>query len=90
MVVYTTYHIHEAQIVAGRLESEGITALVHQQAGASAIGIHIGRLGEIAVLVHPDSYAQAHDILYPEARDELPDDVDRIIFGGEDNDDEDR
>ena len=62
--------------------------MVHQQAGASAMGIHIGRLGEISVLVHPDSYAQAEDILFPETVDELPDDVNQIIFGDDENSDD--
>lgn len=87
MVAYVTYNFHEAHIVAGRLQSEDIAAMVHQQAGANAMGIHIGRLGEIRVLVHPQNYDLALSILYPEDPDALPDDVDQIIFGGE-NDDE--
>lgn len=87
MVVHVTYDFHEAHIVAGRLQSEGIAAMVHQQAGASAMGIHIGRLGEIRVLVHPQDYDLAISILDPEEADALPDDVDRIIFG-DDSDDE--
>jgi hypothetical protein len=87
MVAYVTYNFHEAHIIAGRLQSESIAAMVHQQAGASAMGIHIGRLGEIRVLVHPQNYDQALQILYPEEADALPDDVDQIIFG-DDHDDE--
>ena len=87
MVVYTTFNIHEAQIVAGRLESEGIPALVHQQAGASAMGIHIGRLGEISVLVHPDNHEWALTILSPGLPDELP--ADQIIFDDEEDLDDD-
>lgn len=80
MVVYITYYIHEAQIVAGRLEAEGIPALIHQEPGASAMGIHIGRLGEIKLLVRPDDYEAALAILAPVEPDSLPDDASRIIF----------
>lgn len=89
MIAYTTYNVHEAQIVAGRLESEGIPAMVHQQAGANAMGIHIGRLGEVYVLVHPDHYEWALSILFPDVPDELPGDVDQIIFGSEDDNSDD-
>lgn len=80
MTAWVTYGPHEAQIVAGRLRSEGIQALVHQQAGASAMGIHIGQLGEVRVLVHPDDYENALTILNPEAPHSLPQDRSRIIF----------
>ena len=80
MAAWVTYAPHEAQIVAGRLRSEGIQALVHQQAGAGALGIRIGQLGEVRVLVHPDDYETALDILNPEAPHALPGDRSRIIF----------
>jgi hypothetical protein len=80
MVVYITYNFLEAQIVAGRLESEGVQALVYQEPGANAIGIRIGRMGEVKVLVRPDDYDTAEAILFPDEPDNLPDDTDRIIF----------
>lgn len=80
MVVYITYNFLEAQIVAGRLESEGIQALVYQEPGANAIGIRIGRMGEVKVLVRADDYDTAEAILFPDEPDILPDDTDRIIF----------
>jgi putative signal transducing protein len=83
MVAYVTYDFHEAHIIAGRLQSEDIAVMVHQQAGANAIGIHVGRLGEIRVLVHPQDYDLAMAILYPDEADALTDDVDQIIFGDE-------
>ena len=84
MVAYVTHDFHEAHIVAGRLQSEGIGAMVHQQAGANAIGIHIGSLGEIRVLVHPPDYELALAILYPDEPDVLPDSTDSIIFEDDD------
>ena len=89
MVVYITYNIYEAQIVGGRLEAEGIPNLIYQEAGASAMGIHIGRLGEVRVLVRPEDYDAAQALLLPpDEPDSLPDDVDRIIFDDDDPEDE--
>jgi hypothetical protein len=80
MVVYLTHNVHEAQIVAGRLQNEGIPAMVHTVAGASALGIHIGHMGEVKVLVHPHNYHLALDILEPEEPEQLPDTTDPITF----------
>jgi hypothetical protein len=80
MVVYITYNFLEAQIVAGRLEFEGIQALVYQEPGANAIGIRIGRMGEVKILVRAEDYDMAETLLFPDEPDILPDDTDRIIF----------
>jgi hypothetical protein len=79
MVVYTTFNSPEAHIVAGRLKSEGIPALVHQAPGASAIGIHIGSLGEVTVLVREEDYWKAIEILEPDSPALLPDSDEDII-----------
>ena len=84
MAAWVTWAPHEAQIVAGRLNSEGIQTLLHQQAGASAMGIHIGQLGEVRVLVHPDDYQTALHILNPASPEPLPRDQSRIIFDDDD------
>lgn len=73
MVAYVTHNLSEAHIVAGRLKHEGIPAIVNHMAGRSAIGITIGAMGEVRVLVHPQDYDMAQDILFPEGPDELPD-----------------
>lgn len=86
MIAYTTYHIYEAEIVAGRLKAEGIVNLIHRVPGASAMGIHVGALGEIKVLVHPADYDLAQAILFPDEPDTLPDDANRIIFDDDDTD----
>lgn len=79
MVVYTAYNLPEAHIVAGRLQSEDIPAMVHQVPGASAIGIQIGRLGEVTVLVRAEDYMTALAILEPES---LPDSTDDVRYLG--------
>lgn len=88
MVVLTTYNIHEAHIVAGKLQSEGIPAMIHQQAGASAMGITVGAIGEITVLVYEADYELALDVIALEPPDILSDEVDRTIFGDLDDDDQ--
>jgi len=89
MVVYLTYSPPEAYIVAGRLQNEGIGAWVHQPAGASAIGITIGPLGEVRVVVDAPDYERAQAILSEDEPAELSDDVDRYIYGVDDSEDDD-
>ena len=89
MVVYLTYSPPEAYIVAGRLQSEGIGAWVHQPAGANAIGITIGPLGEVRVLVDAPDYDRALAILETDEPAELTDDVDRFIYGVDDSEEDD-
>lgn len=81
MVIHITYNPAEAHIIAGRLETEGIATFIHREPGANALGIHIGRLGEIKVLVRPADYELAQAILYPDQPDALPDDTQRIVYG---------
>jgi hypothetical protein len=90
MVVYVAYNINEASIVAGRLKSEGIAVLVHQETGASALGIHIGGLGEVKVLVRPEDYQTALSILGEDApQAELPDTTDEVTYHLTDADEDD-
>ena len=88
MVVYLTYSPPEAYIVAGRLENEGIRAWVHQPPGANAIGITVGQLGEVKVLVDAPDFERARAILEADV-EELPDDVDRIVYDVDDESDDD-
>ncbi|MFQ3568569.1 MAG: DUF2007 domain-containing protein [Aggregatilineales bacterium] len=83
-VVYTTYNNPEAHIVAGRLESEGIPAMVQNEPAGTAIGITVGPLGENKVVVHVEDYDRALAILYPDEPDVLADDNDKIIFDADD------
>jgi len=76
MIVYITHNLPEAQIVAGRLQFEGIMSLINYALGASALGITIGSLGEVSIVVHPDDYERALQILGPDGFDELPDTTD--------------
>ncbi|MCU0474734.1 MAG: DUF2007 domain-containing protein [Anaerolineae bacterium] len=63
VVVFSTPSRPEAHIVLGRLQHEGIRGMIHAEAGRDALGIHIGRFGEVQVLVHADDADQARAIL---------------------------
>lgn len=88
MVVLETYNLPEAHIVAGRLQAEDIHALVHTVAGAGAMGIHIGTIGEVKVLVTESDYGRALEILYPEEAAALPPDEQFSDNHDEEDDDE--
>lgn len=89
MVVRTTYNPGEANIIAGRLQSEGIGAWVHQEPFGSAMGITVGPLGEVKVVVDSIDYDRALAILDEDVSiDLLPDDVDQTVFDEDDVDDE--
>jgi hypothetical protein len=88
MVVYTTYSAPDAHIVAGRLQHEGVPTMVHQEPAGSAIGIHIGPLGEVKVLVHSPDYARALEILEAEVDATLLETNDPITYLFEDEDED--
>jgi hypothetical protein len=88
MVAYTTYSLPEAHIVAGRLEYEGIPAMVHQMPGGNAIGVRIGNLGEITVLVREKDYSAAVAILASDEPDTLVDSTDDVRYLGVEDDEE--
>ena len=71
IAVYITHNPQEAHIILGRLRAHDIPAMIHQEAGATALGITFGNLGEIKVLVSPADYERAAELL-------LPEDVERI------------
>lgn len=84
IVIYTASNIPEAQIVAGRLKSENIQALVNYPVGSSAMGV---QLGAISVLVHPDDYQAAWQILFTEddsSATELPEGDENTLYDWQD------
>ncbi len=90
-VIYTTTSLPDAHIIAGRLQHEGIACWIHQPIGSSAMGITIGSLGTISVLVTPNDYDDAYDILYAEesgTSGELPDFSSDYYISGLDYDDD--
>ncbi|MCY4147070.1 MAG: DUF2007 domain-containing protein [Chloroflexi bacterium] len=63
IAVFITHNLPESHIVHGRLRAHGIQAMLHQEAGATALGITYGNLGEIKILVAPADYDQAAALL---------------------------
>jgi hypothetical protein len=70
MVVATTYGMTEASIIAGRLHSLGIPAVIHREAVSTALALVVGPLGEARVLVPEAYYDLAMATLEPD--DSLP------------------
>ncbi len=65
-VVATTSGIMEAAIIAGRLHSLNIPAVVHREAAGAALGLVVGALGQAQVLVPHAYYAFAKATLDPD------------------------
>ena len=61
--VATTFGITAAQILAGRLHSEGIPARAWQESAGQATGLVVGLLGMGHVIVPEEYVEQALDIL---------------------------
>lgn len=89
IVIYVCHDLQEAHIVAGKLQAFDIPAMVNTVPGASAFGITYGNLGEIKVLIHPEDYDRAEDILFPEEDPQLENNNDKVqYFWSEDGDGE--
>ncbi len=85
-IVFETHNSAEAHVIAGRLDASNIPAIVQQEASGRALGITVGRLGEVKVLVRPEDYERAMSILEPDELDELPDSTGTIIYHLDDED----
>jgi hypothetical protein len=70
MVVARTFGMTEASIIAGRLHSLGIPAVIHREAASMALAVVVGPLGEARVLVPEAYYDLAMATLEPD--DALP------------------
>jgi hypothetical protein len=82
MVVAKTFGVTEAAIIAGRLHSLGIPAVVQREAAGPVLGISFGPLGEARVLVPEEFYDLAVATLEPD--EAMP-----WLGDGEDGSDED-
>jgi len=87
MVIYTTHDIRDAHIIAGRLAHEGIPHMIHTQPGASAMGLTLGGMA-VHVLVKPQDYDFAEELLFPDDDPYLVDDTDYIQGLDQDIDDD--
>jgi hypothetical protein len=62
-LVATAYGMTQANIIAGRLESEGIATRLRYEAAGSIYAITIDGLGEVRILVPIADWDRARDLL---------------------------
>jgi len=87
ITIHISHNLQEAHIISGRLKAYDIPNMVHTVPGASAIGITYGNMGEIKVLVHPDDYEQAYQILNPHTSERLESNTDKVQYIWQDDGD---
>ncbi len=78
IAAYITHNLQEAHILLGKLQAHDVPAMIHQEAGATALGITLGNLGEVKILVAPADYDRAIAILDTEIDDQIEASNDKI------------
>jgi hypothetical protein len=71
LVTIRTANYLEAQIIKGRLESEGIPVLLSYESAGLVYGITIDGLGEVKIMVPRNLEEEAREILGLEYPDDL-------------------
>ena len=88
VVVWEAANLMEAQVVKGRLESEGIPAFIRSEAAGVIYGITAGSLARADVLVPGPLADKAVDILFGdesgEEQDDVPSDDSDELLGDQD------
>ena len=87
IAIYVTHNLQEAHIMAGKLGANDVPSMIHQEAGATALGITLGHLGEVKVLVSPADYERAAAILFPAADSQLEANTDKLRLIWRDDED---
>lgn len=87
VVVWEAANLMEAQVVKGRLESEGIPAFIRSEAAGVIYGITAGSLGRADVLVPGPLADKAVDILFGEEAGDEPGDESTLEEGSVPSDD---
>jgi hypothetical protein len=62
-VVETIFDLTQAEILRGLLEASGIRVLVSYESAGRAIGLSVGRLGQVDILVPVSQADEARQIL---------------------------
>ena len=78
IAIYVTHNLQEAHIMAGKLKAHDLPCHIHQEAGATALGITLGNLGEIKILVDPDDFARAEALLFPDPLNQIEANNDKL------------
>ncbi len=63
VVVYTSSGLLGAQVVKGKLASEGIDAMLKYESAASMLPLTVDGLGEVQVLVRAEDEKKARSVL---------------------------
>lgn len=63
VVVYTTYGMFEADVIVGRLQTEGIPARAYAESAGRAIGLTVGKLGTCYIEVPEIFVEEAETII---------------------------
>ena len=72
VVIWRAINQMEAEVIKGRLESEGIPAIIRGEALGAIYGLTSGSLAETSVLVPAALAEKAEALLYAEGDDETP------------------
>ena len=78
IAIYITNNLQEAHIMAGKLKANDVPCHIHQEAGATALGITLGNLGEIKILVDPEDSERAEALLFPDSLNQVEANNDQI------------
>ena len=78
IAVCITHNLQEAHILLGKLQTHEVPAMIHQEAGATALGITLGNLGEVKILVAPADLERAIAILDTETDAQIESSNDKI------------
>ena len=87
ITIYISHNLQEAHIVAGKLNAYDIPSMIYTVPGASALGITFGNLGEIKILIHPEDYDKASDILFDDNANQLEASTDKVQYFWQDDGD---
>ncbi len=73
--VFKSFGMPEAQIIAGRLQSDGIPAQVYPLEAGNQFGITVGKLSEVVVMVPADRFKEAEDLIFEPLPEDWADEI---------------
>ncbi len=79
-IVFTCTYPHEAHIIMGKLESEGISVQIKDELTAQVNNFYSNAIGGVKVLVAENDYNRAIEILIETGNITAPEPSDNIIF----------
>ena len=73
--IFKSFGMPEAQIIAGRLQAEGIPAQVYPLEAGNQFGITVGKLSEVVVMVPADRFEEAENLLFEPLPEDWADEI---------------